>query len=331
MSGDLAQDFLFQRIREMVPQHVSLVDAVSEILNVSSDSAYRRLRGETQLVLEEARQLCNHFHLSLDQLLNVSSNSTLFQTSYINNTQYNFENYLNDLLNQLKYIEGFIRKEIIFLTKDLHIFSNMLSEPFFAFRYFFWNKSIMSNPDYATRGFNLNCLTPEVKAIAEEMAKTYCRIPSTEIWNTEAVNSIILQVEYYKEMGIFSSASDIKAVYDSVEETLYHLKEQADYGVKFYPGENPALKKQNLRFFYNRVVLGDNTILVTTDHIKTVYLNYNILNYMITRDERFCTNTWNEMEMLIRRSTMISETGEKQRNVFFNILLSKIEDRKRHL
>jgi hypothetical protein len=331
MPGDPAQDFLFQRIREMVPQHVSLVDAVSEILSVSSDSAYRRIRGETPLVLEEAKLLCHHFHLSLDQLLNVRSNSTLFQTSYINNTQYTFDNYLKDLLNQLKYIEGFIKKEIFFLTKDLHIFANMLSEPFFAFRYFFWNKSIVSSPEFATKGFTLDCLTAETKAIAEDMAKTYSRIPSTEIWNTEAVNSIILQVEYYKEMGIFSSAADIKAVYDSIEETLLHLKEQAEYGVKFYPGENPSMKKQNLRFFYNRVVLGDNTILVTTDHIRTVYLNHNVLNYMITRDEKFCANTFNELDTLTRRSTMISETGEKQRNIFFNILISKIEDRKKHL
>ncbi|MGC4035615.1 MAG: helix-turn-helix domain-containing protein [Chitinophagaceae bacterium] len=331
MAGDLAQDFLFQRIRELVPQHVSLVDVVSDLLSVSNDSAYRRIRGETPLVLEEAKQLCDKFQLSLDQLLQVKNNSTLFQTSYINNTQYTFESYLNDLLQQLKYIEGFIKKEIIFLTKDLHIFANMLSEPFFAFRYFFWNKSIISNPEYATKAFSPDCLTPQVKATAEEMAKTYCRIPSTEIWNTEAVNSIILQVEYYKEAGIFSNAADIRVVYDSVLETLDHLKEEAELGIKFYPGENPSLKKQNLRFFYNRVVLGDNTILVTTDHIKTVYLNYNVLNYMITRDERFCANINNEMEMLIRRSTMISNSSERQRNSFFNILASKIEERKKHL
>lgn len=331
MAGDLAQDFLFQRIREMVPQHVSLVDTVSEILNVSNDSAYRRIRGETPLILDEAYRLCTHFHLSLDQMLNVKNSSTLFQTSYINSINYTFENYLTDLLGQLKYIEGFIQKDIIFLTKDLHIFANMLFEPFFAFRFFFWNKTIMSNAEYATKGFTLDCLTPEIKALAEEMAKTYNRIPSTEIWNTEAVNSIILQIEYYKEMGVFSSSADIKAVYDSVEETLYHLKEQAELGIKFYPGENPSVKKSNLRFFYNRVVLGDNTILVTTDHIKTVYINYNVLNYMITKDERFCASTFNELETLTRRSTMISETGEKQRNIFFNILITKIEDRKRHL
>ncbi|MBS1574237.1 MAG: hypothetical protein JST09_02940 [Bacteroidetes bacterium] len=331
MAGDLAQDFLFQRIREMTPQQVSLVDTISELLNVSSDSAYRGIRGETPLVLEEAKLLCHHFHLSLDQLLNIRRNSTLFQTSYINNTQYTFDNYLKDLLNQLRHIEGFIKKEITFLTKDLHIFANMLSEPFFAFRYFFWNKSIVSSPEYATKGFVLDCLAPETKAIAKDMARTYSRIPSTEIWNTEAVNRIILQIAYYKEMGVFSSAADIKAVYDSIEETLFHLEEQAEYGVKFYPGENPSMKKQNLRFFYNRVVLGDNTILVTTDHIRTVYLNYNVLNYMITRDEKFCVNTFNELDTLTRRSTMISETGEKQRNIFFNILISKTEDRKRHL
>ena len=54
MATITAQDFLFQRIKEMLPQDVSLVDAVSDLLHVSGDSAYRRIRGETPLVLEEA-------------------------------------------------------------------------------------------------------------------------------------------------------------------------------------------------------------------------------------------------------------------------------------
>jgi len=331
MAGDLAQDFLFQRIREMIPQHVSLVDAISELLNVSSDSAYRRIRGETPLILEEARHLCSHFHLSLDQLLHVRNNSTLFQTTTIDAKNYSFDTYLKDLLNQLKYIEGFIQKEIIFLTKDLHIFTNVLSQPFFAFKYFFWNKSILQHPDFVTKAFSLDCLTPEINALAEEMSKTYNRIPSTEIWNVEAVNSIIFQVEYYKEAGFFSSASDIKTIYDSVEETLYHLKDEAELGVKYYPGENPSVKKQNFRFYYNRVVLGDNAILVITDHIKTVYLNYDVLDYMITRDEKFCNETHAKMQNLMRRSTMISEHSEKQRNLFFNIQVSRIQERKKNL
>jgi len=331
MAGDLAQDFLFQRIREMIRQHVSLVDAISGLLSVSSDSAYRRIRGETPLVLEEARLLCNHFHLSLDQLLQVNNNSTLFQNTTVDAKNYSFDKYLGDLLAQLKYIESFIRKEIIFLTKDLHIFTNVLSPPFFAFKYFFWHKSIIQDPAYATKGFSLDCLTPEISALAEDMSKTYNRIPSTEIWNIEVANSIILQIEYYKEAGFFSSAADIRTIYESVEETLNHLKEEAESGTKFYPGENPSVKKQNFKFFYNRIVLGDNAVLIITDHIKTVYLNYDVLDYLVTRDEKFCNETHVKMQNLMRRSALISETGEKQRNSFFNILVSKIQERKRHL
>ena len=52
-----SQEFLFQRIRELLPVHASLVDTVASILHVSNDSAYRRIRGETPLVLDEAREL----------------------------------------------------------------------------------------------------------------------------------------------------------------------------------------------------------------------------------------------------------------------------------
>ena len=124
MQTDLSQDFLFKRIREILPPQMSLVDVVSEILHVSSDSAYRRIRGETPLVLEEARQICLHFNLSLDQVLNIRSGYTLFQTTRIDNKNYSFENYLIDILNHLDNVDSFLHKQIIYLTKDIPIFYN---------------------------------------------------------------------------------------------------------------------------------------------------------------------------------------------------------------
>jgi hypothetical protein len=326
-----AQDFLFQRIKEMLPQHVSMVDAVSDILHVSSDSAYRRIRGETPLVLEEAKELCDHFHLSLDQLLNLKSGFTLFQTERLHYKNYTFESYLAGILEQLKQVNNFIRKEIIYLTKDIPMFHNFSKDPLFAFRYFFWMKSILRHPDYENKRFTMDCLTPEIRKLGADIIQAYNTIPSTEIWNTECVNSIIFQVEYYKEAGFFTSKSDVKSIYDAAEETIWHLKDQAEYGCKFLPGENPLLKKNNFKFFYNRVTLGDNTILAITDSFKTVFLNYDVMNYMITRDEKFCNDTYEELQILMRRSTLISTTSEKQRNIFFNSLAGKIHDRKRNL
>ena len=211
-----------------------------------------------------------------------------------------------------------MKKEIIYLTKDIPIFHNFSTEPLFAFRYFFWMKSILRHPEFENRHFTLNCLTPEIKKLGTDIIEAYNSISSTEIWNTECVNSVIFQVEYYREAGYFSSAKDIKTVYNAVEETIYHLKDQAEHGCKYLPHENTEFKKNNFRFFHNRVTLGDNTIMAITDSVKAVFLNYDVMNYMITRDEKFCNDTYSDLQALIRRSSQISNTSEKQRNIFFN-------------
>src|SRR4051812_12477307 len=67
------QEYLFQRVKEKLPATTSLADAVAETLFISNDSAYRRIRGETPLVLEEARTLCNRFSISFDEVLHSKS------------------------------------------------------------------------------------------------------------------------------------------------------------------------------------------------------------------------------------------------------------------
>lgn len=331
MSTQLVQEFLFQRIKEMLPPNASLVDVVAEVLHLSNDSAYRRIRNETPLVLEEAKELCDHFNLSIDQLLGVKSNSIMFQNTRINNKQYSFEKYLSDLLNNLKYINSFGQKEIIYLTKDVPLFHNFYFQPLTAFRYFFWMKTILQHPDFANRGIDLHSISSETERLSRELVKNYALIPSIEIWNTECINAVISQIEFYKESGLFSSAADMRSVYEALKETIVHLKAQVEYGCKFMPGESPQTKKSNFVFFYNRVVLAETTILVKTDDEKTVYLNYGVLDYIVTRDKNFCNECNDNLQNLMRRATLISQTSEKQRNIFFGILLAKIEDRIKHL
>lgn len=329
MTAQAAQEFLFQQIRNLIPGDQNLVDIVSEILHVSADSAYRRIRGETPLVLDEAQQLCTHFKLSLDQLLEVRPGATLFYTNRLHHQHFTFEAYLAGIRQQLETILSFQKKEVIYVSKDLPFFHNFISEPLFAFHYFFWMKSILRHPDFAHQKFSLDCLTPAIRAEGKKILNLYNQVPSTEVWNTECINSTIFQVEYYREAGLFQRAEDIKAVYDSVLEVFVHLKDQAEHGCKYLPDENPATKPQNYRFFYNRITLGDNTILTTMDERMMVFVNYDVINYMTTTDATFCEGAWNELQALIKRCTLISTTSERQRNIFFNILSGKVEERKK--
>ncbi len=326
-----SQDLLFQRIKEILPPNVSMVDTISEVLNISSDSAYRRIRGETPLVLDEAWTLCRHFNLSLDQLLENKNDVVLFHNTRIKNQQYTYYQYLQSLCRQMESINNFMNREIIYMSKDLPIFHNFYFRPLIAFRYFFWMKTHLVHPDFEKKQFDFNLLPPEIEQMSYDLARLYTQVPSTEMWNTESINSTISQIEFSKDSGHFSNNAAVKEIYEALEATIHHMKDQAEYGCKFMPAENTGTKKSNFKFFFNRVVLGDNTIMAITDTIKTAVINYGHLNYMMTNDEVFCNDLFGDFENLIRRSTQISDSSEKQRNVFFNILLSKVEARKKNL
>ncbi len=49
------------RVNDLVPRDTSLVQELADLLNISTDSAYRRMRGETQLSFDETILLCDHY------------------------------------------------------------------------------------------------------------------------------------------------------------------------------------------------------------------------------------------------------------------------------
>jgi hypothetical protein len=324
MAEKKIQDRLFQLIREGLPPSVSLIDAVSDALHISTDSAYRRIRGETPLILEEVQALCRQFSLSLDPLLGTSSNAVVFQPVLVNNSGYTFDNYLSGLIQSLQYITSFKQKEIVYLSKDIPFFHYFNSKPLFAFRYFFWMKTILQHPDFVHQAFSMAHTDAAAEAKARELSRLYANIPSTEIWNSEGINSMLSQIDYYREAGYFASDAEITLLYEGLRQTLEHINQQAEWGCKFLPGENPELRPQNYNLYVNKVVIGDNTILVTLDGKKSVYINYDVLNYMTTGDAAFCNETSDKLHNLMRRATIISTVSEKQRSLFFNELLKKI-------
>ena len=50
-----------------------LVDTVSETLQISNSSAYKKIKGDTMLGLDEIIILASNYHISLDQFLNYKS------------------------------------------------------------------------------------------------------------------------------------------------------------------------------------------------------------------------------------------------------------------
>ena len=140
------QQLFFTHIRNNLPQHISLVDSVAGLLNISNDSAYRRIRGEKEISFDEIRLLCRHFNISLDLLLHLNSESFIFAGRLADYNNFNFELYLKSILDQLKFMNSFDRKELLYLNKDIPIFHQFHYHELAAFKIFFWMKSVMQYP-----------------------------------------------------------------------------------------------------------------------------------------------------------------------------------------
>src|ERR1700676_3558301 len=101
MDGNQTQQLFFNHIKSMLPAHLSFVDEVAELLDISNDSAYRRIRGEKPIGLDEIQVLCNKYHVSLDQLLQIQANSVIFSYDKVDPVSFNFNNYLQFVSSNL--------------------------------------------------------------------------------------------------------------------------------------------------------------------------------------------------------------------------------------
>ena len=67
MDVRFAKQFQFvEKLKLATPTNQKLVDVLSDLLEVSNDSAYRRLRCETAISIDEYMKICEHFRIPLD-------------------------------------------------------------------------------------------------------------------------------------------------------------------------------------------------------------------------------------------------------------------------
>jgi hypothetical protein len=326
MEAQELQQVFFRHIRSLLPTNISLAEEIAERLNISNDSAYRRIRGDKGISLEEVRTLAKHYGISLDRLMNVDSDAIIFSGKPLGSEDFDFAAYLNETLANLKLIDGAKQKMMYYEAKDLPIFYYYQFTELAAFKYFFWIRNVLCSPEYSKmRHFEDNELQEAIHKTGREIIQTYCRIPSTEIWGAESLHATLRQIEYFKETGVFKKKESIELIFTQFKQLIEHVREQAEQGEKFLAGTKPRGQKDNYSLYYNQVFLGHNSVLVDADGATTAFLNHGVMNYIGTRDAGFCAYTRNSIENTMKKSALISTVSDKERNKLFNLLLDKID------
>jgi len=322
------QVLFFQHLKSQLPPHLSLVDEIADLLSISNDSAYRRIRAEKPISFEELQKICVHYHISLDQFLHLQNDSFIFSGKLATSSDSFYEDWLNKVLQDLSFMNTFEHKHLYYITKDIPFITYFQFPELAAFKSFFWMKSILNYEGLKGKKFSLKNNTSKFEDTYRKITALYNQVPATEVWNTESVNTTIRQIEFYRESNVFESKDDAYFLYDKLSELITHIEIQAETGKKFTTGEAVRPTNADFRMFNNEVVIGDNTCLADLGKMKLTYLNHSVINFITTRDERFNNYMFESIMNLIHKSTQISVVGEKDRSRFFNSLREEILQRK---
>jgi hypothetical protein len=82
-----------------------------------------------------------------------------------------------------------------------------------------------------------------------------------------------------------------------------------------------------MKFNLNEILLGDNTFMAEIGDKKITYLNHSVLFLVGSQDQKFNEAMFRNLENLMKKSTLISGTGEKERKQFFNKLRKKVQSK----
>jgi len=319
------QQAVFQQIKDKLPSSHSFVHEISETLDISYDSAYRRIRGEKALTFEELYKISTHFRISLDTLFNVETDNVIFNCLPLTPDKFEVKDWLNFILQNLSLVVQAKEKEIIYSAADIPMFHYFQFPEIAAFKVFFWEKTLFQFPEYEGKLFRLDETDPNIPKIGNQILALANKIPTTEIWNEDTFNIMLRQVEFYWVSGFFEKKDDLINLCDKIEKWVHHIKKQAEYGFRFLYGQ-PAEGLENTFLFYdNEVVQNDNTIHVTADGQTMVYLTFNVLSILTTNNPFFCNLIKSYQKGLMTKSNLISRVGEKGRSRFFNKQIQAIE------
>lgn len=309
------QTVFLGQIRKRLPEKTALADELAELLNISRDSAYRRIRGETILSLDEVKKLYDRYGVSLDAIITPDSNMVLFKHQEVD-LHYSLEAWMKALIQNLELAKSSPSLELIFASKDIPIFYYFNFPDLCAFKLFVWSKSIIRDQKYENLQFGPDVIPKEIMAYATKAYQLYSSIPSTEVWSDEAIVGPLKQLEYYYDSGFLASKEQAFLLYDQLVEFQYQIREQAANGRKNAGG--------SFTLYHNEVLILDNTIFAKINDERVVYINYNTLDLLITQQDPFCEKTEIYMNNLIKSSALISATAERERNRFFNMMEEQI-------
>ena len=319
-NNSAVQEYFIARLKQSVPPGIGLAEEMADILDVSIDSAYRRIRGETALTLEEIYLIARKYNISVDEVFSSRSDTVTFAYTKLTDSVKNFQDYFDRIIGHLRTISKFGDGHIYYVAEEMPLFYSFFSKKLTAFKLFYWQRGVLNVPDYQHAKFSWDLIPQDLINTAHESFKEYLNVASTEVWSEETVFTGLRQIKFYFDSGLVSREQALELLTD-YKTMLEMVQRNATSGRK-----NVSDKKETYLLYNSEVMLVSNCIYIKMGEARYSYISFNTMNSLTTSNPEFCEETEHWIRNLEKKSTLISGVAEKQRYQFFSKMFRHVDD-----
>lgn len=317
------QSSFIQIVKNTIPPNLHLAEEVSSVLGISIDSAYRRLRGETDFTLNETVNLCKHFSIPLEALNAEMEDVVSFRINNILGNSDSFEQYLQSLDRDLAWLARFDDSMLYYAAEDLPVFYHFFFPRLARFKMIYWTKSILNVPAFQRARVEEMQLPEAWSDSLSDITRKYQSIHTTEIWNEDTIKSTLQQIRFYWEAGFFRDVSTLMDILEDLTGVIEMAFCQAETGKKYNPAKE-TFSETPFSLYISDLMIGNNHVFMSSGARTSSYIGYGSFNYMRTSNVIFNRQISGWLENLIAKSTLVSRVAEKQRNQFFKQALQRV-------
>ncbi|NDV69452.1 helix-turn-helix domain-containing protein [Dysgonomonas sp. 25] len=232
---------IVNKIVAKIPSHLNPVDFLQEILGISKESVYRRLKGEIAFSLDDVIKLSSELSFSLDEIVLMDGEkeakpvSVLFQfrSNKMFDPQKTFSQTLSAYVEGRKRLKKYDDVEILVATNRLMILTSIYYDHIFKFYYYKWIHQTQQMP----LNFSLSdvILPDNILSLQEQLKTSESLIDSTNtyILDYNFLKNTLHEIQYYYKRKLISEdeivllQNDLSQFIDTME---YMLKQPVKKG-----------------------------------------------------------------------------------------------------
>jgi hypothetical protein len=310
MKNNCVYDTLLDEIRKKIPQNSKLVNTLVDILYIEKEAIYRRLRREVPFTFQEIITISKKLGISLDYVLDIDMHKKrTFQLKlieYMNPNEIDYsmiQDYMNVIQDSKEEVGTETGVVSNILPQTLYSGFDLISK-FYIFKWHYHYNYIQVRPFHET-------IVPD--KVSNLLATNF--IESKNIQNTsyildnQVIKSLVNDIKYFHSIRLIKE----DAILSIKEELIQFIDYLEAMAINGYFKET----KNKVQIYISNINIDTNYTYLDTQNYKLSLIWTFIITATVSMDIKTFNIIKNWFWSIIRNSTLITVTGEKERILFF--------------